>query len=204
MLATAERFLPTNIEDISLDDDDFVDPMEIEDVEEGGDKSNEVEDMDKVVDTDKVEEEESDDNWIDEEHPAVILESRSNESPLEVNFEAAGMPDETLKRSLDIYHFARKNGVSRNVFDSIIKMVNNHIKSGGSCLYTHYKARKEQLKRYPVKPKSMMFARKDVSCMMKKMKPKIVVTVEKPALKPVAVIFPRKQWFIYHYFSNWH
>ncbi|CAO3699464.1 hypothetical protein CU097_004204 [Rhizopus azygosporus] len=59
-----------------------------------------------------------------EEHSAVLLESRSENSPLEVKFEAADIPDETLNQSLDLYLLAGKNGVSRNAFDGMIKMVN--------------------------------------------------------------------------------
>ncbi|ORE01008.1 hypothetical protein BCV72DRAFT_323507 [Rhizopus microsporus var. microsporus] len=77
----------------------------------------------------------------------------NNNSPLEVRFEAADRSDETLRRSLEIFHFAKKNSVSRNAFNGTIEMVNDHIKAGGSCLYSHYKARKELLKRHPVKTK---------------------------------------------------
>lgn len=59
-----------------------------------------------------------------EEHSAVLLESRSENSPLEVKFEAADIPDETLNQSLDLYLLAGKNGVSRNAFDGMIKVVN--------------------------------------------------------------------------------
>lgn len=120
------------------------------------DDSEAIEHPDVCTEESEEDVEENDDEWVDEEEeePSVLfLNSRNNSSPLEVRFEAAGRPDETLRRSLDIYQFAKKNGVSRNAFDGIIKMVNDHIKAGGSCLYSYYKARKELSKRYPVKPR---------------------------------------------------
>lgn len=81
----------------------FADTMEVEDAEGGKDEASEVEEE---------KEEKSNENQVNEEHPAVLLESGSNNSPLEVKFETASMSEEALKQSLNLYHFAR-NGISK-------------------------------------------------------------------------------------------
>ncbi|CEI98089.1 hypothetical protein RMCBS344292_12206 [Rhizopus microsporus] len=76
------------------------------------------------------------------------------DGPVEVKLSNPVTDDPTLKASLKIFQYAKKKGVSREAFDGITGMVNNHIKKYSPkpyLLYPHSKSRDSIIKSLRVK-----------------------------------------------------
>ncbi|CEG69045.1 hypothetical protein RMATCC62417_05191 [Rhizopus microsporus] len=134
-------------------DDDDIDAMSIDSTPEIEIPKNETEEFEEMA---------SDLGWYEyDAHEEEVFETQSSQDesvdgPVEVKLSNPVTDGPALEASFNIPQYAKKKGISREAFDSIIGMVNNHIKKHSPkapLLYSHFKSRDRLIKKFPVKAK---------------------------------------------------
>lgn len=130
--------------------------MSLSDVSETDNKG-----VDDMVDTGNIDEEMSyEAGWYryESDNGDSLVEDEQIDEPKEVKIDHSTVDDPVLQTSLKIFRYAKKKSVSRETLDSLIDMVNNHMKiycSEVSLPYSHYISKEGLTKKVPVKAKEL-------------------------------------------------